>query len=599
MEFLLKASAITALFYICYTLFLRGETFFESNRWFLLSGLVLSVCVPFLVIPIYVEYTPVSNFVIANGNSATPPILEESFNYLKLIPLLYGIGVIFFLTKLCIEFSSLFKLLNSNKTNSLKGTKFIETEDAVSPFSFFNYIVYNPKQFNTTELGHIINHEKVHARQWHSLDIILVQLATIIFWFNPFIWLYKKDLQQNLEFIADQSAQRISACQKSYQHLLIKATVPNQQLVLANNFYNSLIKKRIVMLHKSKSHKLNVLKYVLVIPLLALFLMSFNTKEIYIESDKGSTSDALGDIEMVIITKDFKDADFEKIKKEFKSKGVTLKFKGIKRNNNGEIIAIKIEASTAKSNANFNTSSEDAIKPIKITYNSEGNSISIGNGDGHLDGEHEYHFKSKAGNHKILKSGSGSNVFVIEEEHEAHDNQEGHKEHKVYKKIKHSNDDDKERVIEVIIENEDENVKKEGNTFKLKESKVFHIESDEGDHTEEVYIIKKDKDGKRIKEKINLNDEETRTWIEDENNTGKKHKIILKVDNDKDGLTFISSDEKGNPLIIIDGKESTMEVMEKLFPDSIEIMNVLKGEKATNIYGEKGKAGVIIITTKK
>ena len=69
MEILLKASAVTALFYLCYKLFLQRETFFESNRWFLLSGLVLSVCVPFLVIPIYIESIPVSNFVIANGEN--------------------------------------------------------------------------------------------------------------------------------------------------------------------------------------------------------------------------------------------------------------------------------------------------------------------------------------------------------------------------------------------------------------------------------------------------------------------------------------------------------------------------------------------------
>ena len=145
------------------------------------------------------------------------------------------------------------------------------------PFSFFKYIVFNKTQFNDTELTHIINHEKVHAKQYHSLDIILVQLASALFWFNPFIWLYKKEIQQNLEFIADKEAQNISKCEKSYQTLLLKSSVPNYQLVLANNFYNSLIKKRIVMLHKSKSNNLKMWKYALVLPVLAVFLMSANT----------------------------------------------------------------------------------------------------------------------------------------------------------------------------------------------------------------------------------------------------------------------------------------------------------------------------------
>ena len=98
------------------------------------------------------------------------------------------------------------------------------------------------------------------------------------------VWLYKKDLKQNLEFIADKNAQANTNCKKSYQHLLLKTSVPNYQVALTNNFYNSSIKKRIVMLHKNRSHKRNQLKFLLVLPALVLFLMSFNTKEIYIQA---------------------------------------------------------------------------------------------------------------------------------------------------------------------------------------------------------------------------------------------------------------------------------------------------------------------------
>ena len=197
-------------------------------------------------------------------------ITETAFNYTTLMLWVYSLGVVLFFAKLMIEFSSLFVLLKNHTSKKVGSYTYIETQEAILPFSFFNYIVYNPSQFNAQELELIIKHEKVHADQKHSIDILLVQLASVIFWFNPFIWLYKKDLQQNLEFIADDNAQRKSYCERSYQELLLKTSVTNHQLVLANNFYNSLIKKRIVMLHKSKSNKLNLLKFLLVLPLLGL-----------------------------------------------------------------------------------------------------------------------------------------------------------------------------------------------------------------------------------------------------------------------------------------------------------------------------------------
>src|SRR5690606_37026592 len=121
----------------------------------------------------------------------------------------------------------------------------------------------------------IITHEKTHANQYHSIDILLTQLSCIVLWFNPFIWFYNKDLKQNLEFIADKTTLKQNHCKKSYQYTLLKTSIPSHQMALSNNFYNSLIKKRIVMLHKSKSKKINQLKYALVIPVVALFLMGF------------------------------------------------------------------------------------------------------------------------------------------------------------------------------------------------------------------------------------------------------------------------------------------------------------------------------------
>ncbi len=132
--------------------------------------------------------------------------------------------------------------------------------------------------FSKQELDQIIEHEKVHASQFHSLDILLSQLLIIFNWFNPLAWLYHREIQKNLEFIADQGAQQDLNTKESYQYLLLKTVTPNYSLALTSNFYNSLIKKRINMLHKNKSDNMMYFKFMFIIPALIIFVFTFNTK---------------------------------------------------------------------------------------------------------------------------------------------------------------------------------------------------------------------------------------------------------------------------------------------------------------------------------
>ena len=282
MEYLIKASAITALFYVCYKLFLQKETFFESNRWYLLLGLISSFFIPLIVIPVYVVKTiePITydlgtQLTTISYESASPAV--QSFDWTQVIWLIYGLGTVYLLSKFLIQLFSLIDLITKNKKISSGAFKLVQVNDPIAPFSFFNYIVYNSNNYSKEELHQIITHEKVHANQWHSIDILVTHVVTALFWFNPFIWFYKKDLQQNLEFIADQLTQEQLKDRKSYQYTLLKNSVPNYQMALANNFFNSLIKKRIVMLHKNKSKQSNQLKMALILPFIAVFLMSFNT----------------------------------------------------------------------------------------------------------------------------------------------------------------------------------------------------------------------------------------------------------------------------------------------------------------------------------
>ena len=657
MEYLLKASAVVAIFYICYRLFLQRETFFQSNRWFLLSGIIVAITIPLVVIPIYVtkEAPTILNGNFYTGNAiavASDPTLDIK----EILSIVYLLGVLILTIKFCIEFGSLIKLMVSSKKRKKRSFNYIETNKNVSPFSFFNWIVYNPQQFEKKELQQVITHEKVHASQLHSIDIILVQVASILFWFNPIIWLYKKDVQQNLEFIADSVTQEITECSTSYQQLLLKTSIPDYQLVLANNFYNSLIKKRIVMLHKQKSSKQNQLKVLFVLPLVALFLFSFNTKEIitYTETEEPIAlieSVTPGNIEAIIINKNTTNDELSELSDKYEKKGIHLKFKGVKRNSAGEITSIDISAKTENSRVSFNTSEDEGIEPIKITVDIENNKISVGSKESHA-----IHFTDDAtmsyvitdDDAKIHTSKKGDNVFFYrhskdehEGEHEVIEHEDGkiiiksgakiHDIKKIHKdKDKNvfviSGDDSKIEILADTITSKDgkfiikDNVvvrsgKGKGNSFVYSTGKGEVIDL-KGDDDKEIFFISKDAKGNIFKKKVDKDEDEI-IW-EDEDGNVTKSKVIVrgkgdgkvwinKGDNEVftstgKGASIFISDEDGkgkDPLIIVDGKEVKNKKMKDLDPDSIESINVLKGEAAEKKYGKKGKNGVVEITTKK
>ncbi|MCB4797864.1 M56 family metallopeptidase [Neotamlana laminarinivorans] len=552
MAYLLKVSAIVGLFYLTYKLLLQKDTFFKQNRWFLLFGLGVSFLVPLYVITEYVTYTPMvlSDFTFNTKTTAT----TKTFNFIDVLPYLYITGVAIFSLRFLLQFAAIFKVIKCPNKRKEGHYIFIESETAASPFSFFNWIVYNPEQFTHTELQQIITHEKIHAKQKHSFDVILANLACVILWFNPFIWLYQKDLKQNLEFLADYSAFKAVSCKKQYQYTLLKQSLPTHQLALSNAFYNSLIKKRIVMLHKSKSNNMNRIKCLAVLPLIALFLMSFNTRTVYVEKEitsetKPEFTTSFTEHFEAILLKNSTEADLNKIKNTLEAQGVTIKFKGLKRNANDEIIAIKIDAKSKTSKANYNINADEAIMPIKISYNPNNETINISGANSQ---------------NAIVASFKGNTnkqneTVIIKEEN----------------KIQFFSTTQKDSIIYII---DSVKVKKE-DAKALEPSKVKSIN-----------VIK---DEKSLKEYGNI-----KAIIEiltkDETDTKTSNKTI-KIIKGTSGFNGLPKDL----LVIVDGKEIDHEKLKDVKKDDIKTVNVLKDEKAIKKYGEKGKNGVIIIETKK
>ncbi len=360
--YMAKASGLTALFFAAYYIFLRKETFFTANRRYLILGLLTAIIMPALVYKkiVWVEPTLVQAVAadyreisldqlmamqskpVANLALQEPEIV---INWFDVAAGVYFAGMVFFLIRFIIEVISLRRLLKGQSIINDGKFLLVDTPKVQSPFSFFNYIVYNSAVLQPHELENILVHEKVHSSQRHSLDMVLSQLFCIAFWFNPLAWAYRKSISQNLEFIADAEATKLVSDKQTYQKTLLKITLQPEYIAITNHFYQSLIKKRIVMLNKKESKKRNSWKYAIVLPALAAFMLAFQVKVVAQEKEAPETNAVTSNkFKMVLeVTKDSKDEELQAEKKLFKQEfDADVDFQNIKRNPKNEITAIKV-----------------------------------------------------------------------------------------------------------------------------------------------------------------------------------------------------------------------------------------------------------------
>lgn len=355
--YLVKSATILSIFYLVYFFFLRKDTLFTAKRFFFILGIIAAVTLPFTEITRVIEVqtplvsansqTDFESFTPLQESTAITSIQETKpkFNYWQIGAFLYVVVLAFFLVRFIFRLYSLNSLLKSHTSKRIGNYKYVTIDDNVSPFSIFNYIVFNPTKHSEKELEMILKHEQVHASQWHSVDIILGQLTAILQWANPFSWAYKNSMEENLEYLADSQTVEQIASKKAYQYTLVNATSPITAPALTSPFYRSLIKKRIIMLNKSTTHKRNLLKISLVLPILAFFLWSFNVKEEIVYVLNSSSETEILNNETLVIKSYIEDNELKEISKklELQAKGIKVEFDKVTRNNNGNITSLVLK----------------------------------------------------------------------------------------------------------------------------------------------------------------------------------------------------------------------------------------------------------------
>ncbi|PKP35953.1 MAG: hypothetical protein CVT98_09915, partial [Bacteroidetes bacterium HGW-Bacteroidetes-15] len=208
-------------------------------------------------------------------------------DWIELAFALYAIGLFFFLMKFIFNLIQLVKNIRKHTFKKLNNLLIADDESIQSPYSFFNFVFLNTTDFGEKETAYIFKHEQAHAEGFHSIDLLFANLYTVFFWFNPFAWLYNKAIEQNLEFIAEESSIASKIDKNQYQLTLLKSFSIDAKIPLTHPFYKSFLKNRIVMMNQRKSPKHNALKSSVILPLLVLFFLQFQVE--VVAQDKSKT----------------------------------------------------------------------------------------------------------------------------------------------------------------------------------------------------------------------------------------------------------------------------------------------------------------------
>ncbi len=277
--YLLKVNLALVLFFAGYHFILQRYTFYTINRFYLLIGLVYSALYPFIDLTAILKRNEQlkDQINMLDWQGSVIYVLNQAengaANYWQIALMIFWTGVIFMSLRLLIQLSSLLILHVQSRPYISGNIKFRKITKAVNPFSFWRTIYLNPECHEASEIRTILEHEQIHVKQLHSFDVILAELSTIFYWFNPGIWLMKKAIKTNLEFITDQEVIRSGINCKEYQYTLLKSHALPKNSLPVNNFHFLTIKKRIAMINKKPSNRINLTNYVLLLPAIMFLVL--------------------------------------------------------------------------------------------------------------------------------------------------------------------------------------------------------------------------------------------------------------------------------------------------------------------------------------
>lgn len=299
MVYFLKINVAIALFYAFYRLFFYKDTFFAWRRTALLCFFAVSAAVPLLDIQQWiVQQEPMAAMadlyaavVLPELTLTLTPQPETDWRQLMADGIVFAYWLVAALLALrfLFQLAGIVRLARRCPTQKIDGTTVHLLPRAEGPFSFFRWIFVCPDAHTGDELHEILTHERTHARQWHSIDVLTGELACIICWFNPFAWLMKREIRTNLEYMADEKVLETGHDSRTYQYHLLGLSHHKAAATIYNSFNVLPLKKRIIMMNKRRTRAIGRTKYLMFLPLAALLMIVSNIEAVARATQKITT----------------------------------------------------------------------------------------------------------------------------------------------------------------------------------------------------------------------------------------------------------------------------------------------------------------------
>ncbi|HEY9000199.1 MAG TPA: M56 family metallopeptidase [Mucilaginibacter sp.] len=614
--FLFKVNMALVLFCLGYYLVLRHLTFYTLNRIYLVTAIIFSTLYPKINLSDFVQQhqqltEPVQTVMLrweTPAKNLVKPLYQP--NYWQWVEVIFWAGVILFAARMVIQLISLLRLYRRSQPGQIDEHKVRLLKDDIGPFSFWRSVYVNPTKLSPAELKNVLQHEQIHVSQWHTLDLLLAELSTIFYWFNPGVWLMKRAVRENLEFITDRKILQKGADSKEYQYSLVSVSLAAMPNSIVNHFNISTIKKRIIMMNAKRSPGYNLTRYVFLVPAVVVLLLTFSLSKAEVAKHTFKTiASAISHVAIV-------NSNENSVKRSAattitRTKPVVTKTSAKKATTYADTIysarakngrkSFMVTADTSPDSINYvlngQKSSKDEVKAIDPERIK---SIEL------MNAESAKEFYPELDNDRKV-------MFVTTEDSEA-----GKKlKEKMDKTMRHG------AIANNISINDDSDIAPTSARGTTMAYSINSSSSDDvsvnGEGSKNVNAVTIVGVNPKVTTKVSANGKsyvyvkampKTNVVVSDDvapevvtvqgykrlvTPDGKPEKIyVSKFTPDNDQLTINSG---GKPLFIIDGKE--VKSINNLNPNDIKSITVLKNGTAEKKYGDKGKNGVIEIHTKK
>jgi len=578
--YLLKSASWLTGFALVYLLFLRNERFFVLKRAYLIAGMVFSIVFPFISFHYQVELpaNELSNADLIQPDVPVSASVQQfaagSFDYRTILLFLYLSGAVFLIFKMIRHIMVLYNTINKVSIYNNGPAKLVRVSGFPASFTFFNYVFIDPS-LGEAEVEEIMNHELVHVKQNHWFDLLLVEILRLVQWVNPFAWIYTGFIRQNHEYLADETALRNTSDPANYRAALVNQLFNSPVISLSNSLNYSLNKRRFEMMKKIITSPYRKLKVLFIIPVFAIVFYAFATPEYHYAVPSGNSL-TISQASVINVRE---------------VKGRVLKedgtpFEGVQIVVTGSSVRV---SSDATGNFTIENVPED---DSSVTVNSELQDkklkdepyVVVEQMPQYPGGEKEllkfiaqntqYPELAKAGNIEgkviirfvVNTEGNTEDISVLKSVHPVLDAEAarvvgmlkgfvpGHQNGKVvdvYYKV----------PITFALRSRFPDVKQRPLASSVEEPVADGIKS-----TKDIIVI----------------------GFKDSPSAARPLRIVNASDR-----------SLANTLVIVDGRQGDRKLLETIDPSDIESISVLKGGSATNVYGEKGKNGVIIVKLKK